>query len=266
MKQDDLHDVDKVLNLARDVPPPTDADKARVRAALAAKLGGAGLLAAGAKHAAATGAKSWLGLTAGKWLGLAAVSVGVGVGVASLPRGGDTTQTAAANVPRSATAHEAHGGAALPEPLAPSRRDAPAHTETSPRTEGEVGPAASPPRVAFAPRKPARGASTEDVPPPVVVAPPAPEPPSLHEQLAVLRGVHAHLSARAYDDALALLAAREASFAGTPLAEEARALDVIARCGARSPSAVERARAFVTDYPTSVHRTRIETACGRQPP
>lgn len=271
MNRDDKHDIDSMLELARDVPPPTEADKSRVRTKLAVRLGSAGLatgVAARAAHqAAASGAKSIFGGIAAKWAGVALVAVGLGGGWLGLRReSNEASRTARAPAPARTHAETPEaGGSVLTTP-------AEAESATG-RASDSNGTARFEPRI-VAPRKPLRDAIARaarspappvEAPQTVPAAPAEPAAPSLHGNLAVLRGVHAHLSSRHYDDALALLETHGASLAQTPLAEEARALEVMARCGANAPGASEKRDAFEREYPQSVHLARIESACRPRP-
>jgi hypothetical protein len=272
MKRDDSHDIDSMLELARDVAPPTEEDKSRVRTKLAVKLGGAGLATGAvvrvAHQAAGAGAKSALGGAAAKWLGVAIVATGIGGGWVALRNGlrSETPPAAEQNRPverRPAPAATSAGVDRVSPALAAEVAGAP--------PSGDATDVRVTPRV-VAPRKPMRDAiaRASEAPPMAAEAASdaplpsesAPNAPSLHANLAVLRGVHAHLSSRHYDDALHLLETHGAALARTPLAEEARALEVMARCGAHAADAREKRESFSRDYPGSVHLARIESTCG----
>jgi hypothetical protein len=97
-----------------------------------------------------------------------------------------------------------------------------------------------------------------------VSAPPSPRAPaeSLGEEVRALRNVERALRDHNAGLALAFLDDLDTTLPGGQMREERAALRAIARCmGGTQPFGVDLAAEFITAYPTSAYRVRVEQAC-----
>jgi hypothetical protein len=140
----------------------------------------------------------------------------------------------------------------IPRPRPESRPpDEPAQTS-------DAAAVVEPPKPDHRPSKAAR--------PPRPIAPtsePArvdPRPSDLAEETAIIERARATLHQGSAERALAILADYERRFETGALAEEAQGLQAIARC-AVDPGSVQAAEQFVSRYPSSMFRRRVEASC-----
>jgi hypothetical protein len=263
-----------LLDAARPDEDPSDADRARLRGAVFARIGAAAAASAITTTAAQAGAGA---VTAGASAGLAGkVAIGLLV-VAGLGGGA----VAVGGVPRTAEvpARSAIAGWAR-EAAEPARTAAasPASAALAPTAEGvstaasaDVAAgekAAAPPpgetgagEKAIAAGKPSAGAP--DAMPGEVAAPT--KRSELDAESALLRRAQTELSAGRTDEALRLLAEHERSFSDGALREERAAGRVLALCQAgKAAEARALAEQFLRDNPSSPLAARVRGACAQK--
>jgi hypothetical protein len=139
----------------------------------------------------------------------------------------------------------------IPRPRPERPSDEPADTSDA---AAVVEPPKPDHRPSKAARRPRANAPTSE---PARVDPP---PSDLAEEAASIERARATLHQGSAERALAILADYERRFETGALAEEARALKAIARC-AVGPGSVQAAEQFLSRYPSSMFRRRVEASC-----
>ena len=246
---------------------PTAADRARVRAALAARLvlpaphGGAAPSPPAAPLAASVGMKL---LAAGALIGAAGFGSGLLVGLRV------STRSAAGDLARHGievhALERAHGAehrteGAPPAPPAPAlaAERAPLAARSPDALALPRRPATSPPSVPLAvePPPPATAAAAE---------PTSPEASSLLEETELLRAAQTSLGAGDARAALARLDDLGARHADGILREERLAAHIVALCAVgRDQDARREAARFLAEAPLSIHAARVRGSCGGAP-
>jgi len=206
---------------------PSSRDRARVRAALAVRLGGAALLLPGQANAAAAASKSLFVLHS-----LYAVSAGVGVGLLAV--GAYFLSHSSPGLVEGPPVKPAAVVTAKAQPL-PALTSNPAPTEAEPPT----APAPLSP-----PRKQTRFA----------------------EEVAILSKATSELRAGRANDGLKLLEEHERKFPSGRLAGERRAARIQALCAlGKLPEAEAELARLKASSPRSPHLARAQRACGLAP-
>lgn len=263
-----------LIEAARGGDSPTAADKARVRAALAATLatGAAGAASAPGLASATTTSAGGAAATTTS-MGLAAKLVLVIAAVGALGGG-------SYGIYRWSQAPDQKAVAAPPQ--ATAQTTAPA-TEVSLQLDAiptAPGIATSVPAVGLAPERieaiefvpPSRRERPESATAPApkkkaivqagTFADPAPPAATLAKERALIGTARAALQAGAPQEALAALRTHEDNHPNGVLAEERAALTVIAYCDAGNLSRADALRKrFIARWPQSVHATRVNAAC-----
>ncbi len=254
-----MNDSKKVSNLfaaARDGGAPTDADRARVRTEIAAKLATAAVAGLALKEAAGVAAKttgSKVGLLAK--IALAALLSGTAVVAVTTHLQHEAAQARLAE-PAAVTAPSA----SVPASPAPAPLAVAAPTVTT----SALAPVAAP----MAPRQPVEhprpaAASPATVPDPATTqsAPPSAAASSiaLQEEVSLLRRGKSDLEQGDAPGALAAVAEYDRRFPHGVLGEEARVLHVLSLCASgRQPEG----RALAVHLQGSVAWERMRAACG----
>jgi hypothetical protein len=242
-----MSDFDEVIRAAREGFEPEAADRERVWTSLAARVGGAGAVAAlltktSVSAAATTGALA--GQSVGALTKLFFVSVAVtlaGSGaVVGVTRFAASTREPPPVVPSRAPSA---GPAAIASTPAASvdRADAMPKAASGPTVTGEPG------------RRPG------------VVAPHATEEAARRElarELTLLREVRRASERGEHARAEQVLDRLDEQHPQGTLMEERAALRAVAACGARSTSGAARVRDFLRRYPASVYASKVERVCG----
>jgi len=248
------------------VAHPTAADRARVRAALAARLvlpaphGGAAPSPPAAPLAASVGMKL---LAAGALIGAAGFGSGLLVGLRV------STRSAAGDLARHGievhALERAHGAehrtegappappatalAPEPAPLAARSPDAPPLLRRPTASPPSVPPAVEPPTPAT-----------------VAAEPTSPEASSLLEETELLRAAQTSLGAGDARAALARLDDLGARHADGILREERLAAHIVALCAVgRDQDARREAARFLAEAPLSIHAARVRGSCAGAP-
>jgi hypothetical protein len=226
----------EILDSARHAHDPTQQDRIRVKAKLAARIG------AGAAVGAASGKVLGSG---GAWvikvvLPLLLVA-GVG-GYAYLHRGGTEGRTSVAEPPATVTP------IAIPEPAQSSESPAPAEAASA---------SASP-----APDESASAAPPPPLPPPAPARSSHPAASDLEAEMAMLATAQAAIQRGDYATALAKLDEHQRTFPNGVLGEERTAARVVALCGAgRQAEARSLGAAFLARHPSSPLAPRVRSSC-----
>jgi len=209
---------------------PSSRDRARVKAALAARLGGAALLLPHQANAAAAVPKSLFVLHS-----LYAVSAGVGVGLLAV--GGYFLSHSSPGLVEGPPVKPAAIATVKPQPL--------------PVLSGNPAPTEAEPPIAPAPLLPARKQTPAD---------------RFAEEVAILSKATSELRAGRANDGLKLLEEHERKFPSGRLAEERRAARIQALCAlGKLPEAEAELARLKASSPRSPHLARAQRACGLAP-
>ena len=263
MNDDDIA-LDELFAAARDQQPPAGAE-ARGWARFEAALGGPGGPPPGVAAPATLG---WLAPAAKLGVAAAVLAVGVALGWPDdRPR-----------APRAAIAPPP-----TTSPIAEPRPAAPEITPDSP-VPPDLAPQRAPPRLGTPPQPAAARASTPRPaakPEPAAVPSPAPAPevvvvqrPTAPSATADSLRLEAELLGRAWvairerraEDTRALLAEHTRRFPEGALVPERRACQLVASCIAGDRDAIDRARRYLDEHPTSHLADRVATGCGLRTP
>jgi len=263
----------EVVDAAKAAEGPSAADKARVWAGLEARLNDPREPELPEAVDAPTTGGSARAAKWGAWAAAgAAVAVGVLIGTTSPTRDGarlDPAPPPARRSPAFAQRHFVQPPSPAPSRGAPTA--SPAAPPTAPeRNEGgesTPGPSA---RTEGSPGSAAGGAATDRGSPgpggrAEVDGAASDQSPAarLAAEAALVRAIQAALRDDQPDRALALAGAHRARFPEGALEEERLAAEIVAACALDDVRrAAEARRALERRYPESVHRDRIEAACG----
>jgi hypothetical protein len=260
-------DVDRSLELARQVFAPSARHRERVLAQLATR-GVLGSAAAGSPGAAPARAARWLG---GRWLGLCRAGLFVSAGFAlgywfAETRAPEQSAALASAPAREARAADSPGVSA--PPALPSNSSAE-------RVDGldmaPLGPAApNEPSVTARHATPKRAVQGQRRAHAARLPPPETETPGLEserfaDELLLLQRAERAIRAGNGPLARSFIADLEARFPRTALGQERAAVLVLAACAASEPDAASAARTFITQHPNSVYLDRIRDACDLAP-
>jgi hypothetical protein len=262
-----LDAVDRVLELTHAEFSPSEADRARGRAALGLKPKVA--VPPGAAPNMIKPAGSWAALRASGGAGLlaAAVLLGAGVGIGYWMGRGDVTGAGATQAPpsRGPLAKQELGGAAATRAPASERERRP-DPPAGATIEGPASPVAEADAPSKATRARAASAQERTRPAPGPSRPQAAARPRANldvvDELALLRRVERALRADHPALALALIGELEQRFPNSKLSEERLAAKVMANCGLGEASAALHAQRFLRDRDGSVYAERVRAACG----
>jgi hypothetical protein len=262
-------DVDRSLELAREVFAPSAQHRERVLARLVTQ-GVPGSAAAGsAPSTAAARAPRWIGRG---WLGVARAGLFVGAGFAlgywfaetrapqqptaweSAPVRDATATNGLGADTRLAPPPTPNAGAAARSSVAPLEAAAP---KVPTVTASNAAPARAVPGQARA--HGVRAARTPNTEAPGVDA------ERFAEELVLLQRAERAIRAGNGPLARSFIADLEARFPRTALRQERAAVLVLAACAALEPGAADAARAFVARNPNSVYLDRIQDACALEP-
>jgi hypothetical protein len=243
-----------LLDLARDGHEPTPSDRARVRAALIAKLGaGAGLATAASTLTAATSATGTVGHTASSaaTAGFAAKALGVVAFVAVVGGGGALAYRATQRL------NTASPALTLPPAVRPSE------LSTPPLASSEPLPMAPPlaiPRLTTP--KPLDGTSVRPNVAPIGAAVPPLNPTTLEAETRLVRAGIAALRGGDPAGALDLFDEHARSYPNGALAEERAAERITALCDLdRVDEANRAAAAFLREHSGSPLVARVSAGC-----
>jgi hypothetical protein len=273
-------DTRALLDAARDGDDPSEADRARVRGALARKIAlgaAAGVAVATASHVAGGATSAAAGAVSA---GTATAATAGTVATASIAAGAMGGGTAAAIVTSLgakiivsvAIVSAVGAGTATYVKHEAAKRAVPTVSAAAPVTPSRS--AAAPARVAA----PVVAAAPVVIPPVVAAAPPAPVPVAtapaaapttspLDAEVAMLQEAHAALRANDGDRALRAVAEHGRRFPGGQLGEEFEATRVFALCElGRADEARDVASRFLREHPRSPLAPRVANACESNAP
>lgn len=244
----------RYLEALRAEEGPTDADRARVRAALLARLAATGAGVSAAATAAKVGSGKALGGTVvtafAPWkigVGLASLALAVGVSTALLATRHSTTTASAP--PTTSSASTAIGVANVPTtaPLDTREEDTlDRKTEPPPNVEASAQPV------------PVTNAS-KSAKPHASAAPPRVD--DLDGELTLLTEAQRLLKQGRPDAALQTLARHASAFPRGTLAVEREGLRAVATCEAKRPEGRTLGTRFLANNPSSTLAARVRAAC-----
>jgi hypothetical protein len=262
-------DVDRSLELARQVFAPSAQHRERVLARLSTSAAPGGPATAAERPASSAVARRASRSLVTRWPGVARAGLLVGAGFAlgywfaearqpqqpvALASAPVADTTAAENLGASArppAARATNAGEAGGSNMAPLEPRAPVEPPATAREAGATRAAATQPR-AHAARS--RMQATE-----------APGDERFGEELALLQRAERAIRMGNGPLARSFIADLEARFPRTALRQERAAVLVLAACAAHEPDAIGAARAFVARHPNSVYIDRIRDACALDP-